>query len=1151
MKKKLLSLLLAVVMVLSMIPMGILASTASTAIPAMPLTLPEGTKTDNRSLWIDWSAVGGTEPITLSGESTITSNLQSNGMIKLALANQNAWCVDNVFTYDAWHQYSGLMFSIDSTECTSGKTDFLIELLGNSGHAGGTGNHIRWTTSTMAYRAPAQGGPIQIGDTSKGMIYYYENGAWQQMPMSTAYYYGMSKTFTGWVYIPFTSFWFGGASANGLLIDDGTVPVMNLAEYMDTYGDHAVRKINVMTNQVGTKIGDIYWVGQDYGIQEQSVTLENDLSLNIYADLPVTSSATAAFEINGKTTEVVGEQLESGTYKFTYSGILPQMMGETISVTVPNAAGKYVTSFTAQTSIAKYCNALWNDGTMPYTLRHLVADLLRYGAEAQKYSGFSDDALVTEGWDLTGYGAKEGYGFDISSNSIPSVSMLSGSADENYALMSARLRLEQGFALTFKVKAADLADLSLVAVIENSKGTRESTIPASAFTAVSGSQNTYTVLYQNIGAEEMDSVITVYLTKNGEPVGQTLTYSVASYIKSALSRAEATGEEDLLTAIYAYGLSAKEYVNTEKLVLADESGARYVVVRDDSASEDVIALIDDFVSEFFSRTGTSISVITDAEATGSQGAEIIIGTGEMNGRGECGMPVFNYEGYAVTSCVVSNAYGSNTMLVVNATTAPLLELALEKLMNGITRMNNDFVLPIDYCAQSDLPLYSGGTQNVYYCGEYNYELNVQYTNQTAHDNFILELKNNWGYKEYTTNEKNGNLFGTYVCNEKGTTSVVHTMFYPSQRLCKIVYGPLGYLPETQAPDASEYQNIVVPSITQMALLKSFSRSDENVLDAIDYGGTNITGAPGMSYVIQLPDASFVLIDGGNRDGTVTPHEKVDGEWVRQETTTSQDAKNLYDFLCGFTPDGGKPVIAAWFITHCDGDHIGLPTQFIKEYNDKIDLRMVAYNFPDFTGYTTQVPESSSGHNTVNNFKNAVDSYFPEVVHWIAHTGQKLYLPGCEIEILATVEDYYSPGRSLTNNNDSSLGFRVTLGDTTFMVLGDMYSTNCGFMANVYGTTLKSDILQLAHHGFDVGTASTVKTLYQLIDPDICFWPCDGWRFEEDTRINGSRAHVNNAWIKNGEYNEATGTRPREHYHASVTTTIKVDTVIELTPMPLT
>ena len=129
-----------------------------------------------------------------------------------------------------------------------------------------------------------------------------------------------------------------------------------------------------------------------------------------------------------------------------------------------------------------------------------------------------------------------------------------------------------------------------------------------------------------------------------------------------------------------------------------------------------------------------------------------------------------------------------------------------------------------------------------------------------------------------------------------------------------------------------------------------------------------------------------------------------------------------------------------------------------------------------------------------------------------HTGQKLYLPGCNVEIFFTPEDFYGVYDSYTfyeksysqgecyfkDGNQTSISFRITLGDTTFMVTGDSELENCMQMSTRYQDALQSDILQTPHHGL----SGPELGFYEYVDPQTVFWTIDEFRLANDARCDG-------------------------------------------------
>jgi hypothetical protein len=95
---------------------------------------------------------------------------------------------------------------------------------------------------------------------------------------------------------------------------------------------------------------------------------------------------------------------------------------------------------------------------------------------------------------------------------------------------------------------------------------------------------------------------------------------------------------------------------------------------------------------------------------------------------------------------------------------------------------------------------------------------------------------------------------------------------------------------------------------------------------------------------------------------------------------------------------------------------------------------------------------------------------------------------------------------------------------------------CRRIAHTYGDYLKSDILQVTHHGLIGGD----KELYELINPEICFWATSEERFlglTPNQRYQwclGEGGCDYNRWLRDDTI------RKRMHYHCSNIVTITIE-----------
>ena len=68
------------------------------------------------------------------------------------------------------------------------------------------------------------------------------------------------------------------------------------------------------------------------------------------------------------------------------------------------------------------------------------------------------------------------------------------------------------------------------------------------------------------------------------------------------------------------------------------------------------------------------------------------------------------------------------------------------------------------------------------------------------------------------------------------------------------------------------------------------------------------------------------------------------------------------------------------------------------------------------------------------------------------------------------------------------------GKTTFLVLGDTGIKSSEKLLKTQKEKLKSDIVQMAHHG----QSGATKELYEQINPTICMWPTPEWLWNNDS-----------------------------------------------------
>ena len=302
----------------------------------------------------------------------------------------------------------------------------------------------------------------------------------------------------------------------------------------------------------------------------------------------------------------------------------------------------------------------------------------------------------------------------------------------------------------------------------------------------------------------------------------------------------------------------------------------------------------------------------------------------------------------------------------------------------------------------------------------------------------------------------------------GDVASLYSAYTPMNSMLRIYAEPKG---ASLMPDSPQkpYDTIegYVPTLWQLT---------------VDWKGSKENG--GMSYVIRVADGRFVVIDGGY--------------------PTEKEGDDLCDFLKKHNLREGKPVVAAWFITHPHGDHFGAMQSISRKHVDEITVEAFYYNFPTIgTGYAlSPIPRWMKTDMSRFDGARRCDKI---------HTGTTVWAADARFDILYTHEDLYPLVSN--NQNDTSLVIRMTLGGQRVMFLADVMETGCKAMLGYLPEAeWKSDIVQFSHHGYEGAT----REVYDLIDAPTVLWPMNiyGWQRPD-------KSNVFERWMK------FTGTRLQE------------------------
>ena len=214
----------------------------------------------------------------------------------------------------------------------------------------------------------------------------------------------------------------------------------------------------------------------------------------------------------------------------------------------------------------------------------------------------------------------------------------------------------------------------------------------------------------------------------------------------------------------------------------------------------------------------------------------------------------------------------------------------------------------------------------------------------------------------------------------------------------------------------------------------------------------------MGYILKTKNNKIIVVDGGTID----------------------DTENLVEQI---KKHGGK--VDAWFLTHLHDDHLGA---FSNIANDKqIQIEKIYCSFNDYSWYEENEPARAEFSKQIleilkqDNIKDKVEE---------VSLNQDINIDDIKIEILGIK----NPEIIENAGNEQSMVVKFDTGKTTFLVLGDTGIKSSEKLLKTKKEKLKSDIVQMAHHGQNGAT----KELYEQINPTICMWPTPEWLWNNDS-----------------------------------------------------
>ncbi len=502
------------------------------------------------------------------------------------------------------------------------------------------------------------------------------------------------------------------------------------------------------------------------------------------------------------------------------------------------------------------------------------------------------------------------------------------------------------------------------------------------------------------------------------------------------------------------------------------------------SSDEKLAAEEDLVMPGQSRDGETIEILVGATAY------------DESREAFDGVPYGGYAVKAVGNKIVVAAYTEQGYTEAAEALGELIKQSADNESRSVTLARSDISFTGDVLERvSAMPIYDGGSFYAYYeAGNDVDEVIINNTDLSEFDAYISKLES-LGYVCYNSNEVVGNKFTTY----NGDAYTINAGYYVYENAARITVEALVNDPLPNTPQ--EYTKVTT---TQLTLL------------GLEYKSGDSYKSNGLSMLIRLEDGRFIVIDGGFT-------RQACGELLRAELLeqSREYAKNYKDI-----------TIAAWIVTHAHGDHMGMIGKYYGLFEKyKVENFIVNFmsdneRFGAMAAYSSNWSEGEGGGYA--NVLTAAEKLGANV--HIAHVGEIFCFADVKIEMLYTIESF-GP-RACNALNTTSLVFKLTCEDTSVLITGDATGNALQIATKTFGSYLKSDILQVSHHGYTTwGNDAGTTLMYKAVKPTTLLWPQGGHGYPKyvDKSYNAvlmnSRTNPNYAETYVAGYHGDTATLP--------------------------
>ena len=304
-------------------------------------------------------------------------------------------------------------------------------------------------------------------------------------------------------------------------------------------------------------------------LERASVSLKDDIVLHYYISLPDgVTSPSLTFSIDGSDAVVSSfSKKENGLYKFSFSGITPQLIFSTVSSVLNYTEnGETKTLALPDYSISEYCEKLLlidlYEGLSPkklYALKAVAVDILKYGKAASALVNGEETTRLSLSSEVLALSNEH----NENDNILPTKTV-EATSDKSVIWTAAGVSFSSCVSVYFKakVKTADIPSLKFsIRYDKNGEFVKSNKLTA---TPVDEEYSTVKFYSGGISPKFFTAPLQaqIFIAETGKKYGGYCEYSVSSCVYTNINDGKYS---DFVKAVFAYGKSAVLYENIDDL----------------------------------------------------------------------------------------------------------------------------------------------------------------------------------------------------------------------------------------------------------------------------------------------------------------------------------------------------------------------------------------------------------------------------------------------------------------------------------------------------------------------------------------------------------------------------------------------------------